>query len=380
VVANVLRDLWGEPAPPERPARTPIDRITVALLVGLSLADGLTSAEVGWPTISIPLMMALPIALFWRTTHLLATTGFVFGVYAVLHGAMLVAGVPGQFLNGGLMAVVVYSLARWGSGPEAAFGFGLVAIGAGVAGSTGVLHEPGGIVGLPLFIGLIASTGIAVRLWSSRAAARLSETKMVERNRIARELHDTVAHHVSAIAVQAQGAQEILHSDTDAAAAALSVIEKEASLTLAEMRLILGVLRDDGPAALAPQPGIDDIARLAQSSDSGPAVDVDLSGDLDHLSPSIGAGLFRMAQEAVTNARRHAQQATHVGIRIVGSESRVEMTVIDNGGPSSPVGSGYGLLGMAERATLLGGEVKAGPAPDGGWVVKASLPRTRASS
>ena len=338
MVANVLRDLWGEPAPPERPARTPIDRITVALLVGLSLADGLTSAGVGWPTISIPLMMALPIALFWRTTHLLATTGFVFGVYAVLHEAMLVAGVPGQFLNGGPMAVVVYSLARWGSGPEAAFGFGLVAIGAGVAGSTGVLHEPGCIVGLPLFIGLIASTGIAVRLWSSRAAARLSETKMVERNRIARELHDTVAHHVSAIAVQAQGAQEILHSDTDAAAVALSVIEKEASLTLAEMRLILGVLRDGGPAALAPQPGIDDIAR------------------------------------------RHAQQATHVGIRIVGSESRVEMTVIDNGGPSSPVGSGYGLLGMAERATLLGGEVKAGPAPDGGWVVKASLPRTRASS
>jgi len=375
VVADVLRDLWSEPAPPETKSNLWLDRAVIAVLVVAGLIDGLVSDDVTWPTVHVPLMTLLPLALFWRRTHLLPVTAVVFGAYAGLHGAMLLAGVTSTFLNGGLIAVVVYTLARWASGREAAIGLGLAVAGIAIAGSTGLLREVSGAIALPAFIGLVILLGLAVRLWSSRGAARLSEAKMAERNRIARELHDTVAHHVSAIAVQAQGAQEILTSDTDAAADALSVIEEQASKTLAEMRVILGVLRESEPVELVPQPGIGDIARLADVSSSGPAVEVAMSGNLEHISPSVGAGLFRLAQEAVTNARRHARHATHVAVQIVGSDGHVQLTVTDDGRTSSPAGSGYGLLGMTERATLLGGEFHAGPAPTGGWVVTASLPR-----
>lgn len=375
VLADLFRDLWAEPAP-EMPRRSRLDGVLIVALVAAGLADGLLSSEVAWPLITIPLMTALPLVLYWRHTHPVSVAAIVFGCYSVLHGAMLASGTASTFLNGGLIAATIYTLARWASGRQAIIGLLLAVAGTAIAGSTGVLREVAGAIGLPLFITLVLLLGVAMRLWSSRESARLSEAKMSERNRIARELHDTIAHHVSAIAIQAQGGQEILMTDPQAALGALAVIEREASLTLDEMRLILGVLRDDGPPDLRPNRGIEDIVRLADEREGSPKVEVSMSGDLKGLSPSVESALFRLAQEAVTNARRHGKHVRNVAVNVCGSDDGVRLRVSDDGQLVGQAKSGYGLLGMSERASLLGGECVAGPSRSGrGWIVSASLPR-----
>ncbi len=375
MLSDVLLDLWNEPAP-ERPERSRVDGAVVVVLVVLGLLDGLLSAEVGWPAVSVPVMVVLPVALLWRRTNTLVVAMIVSAIYATLHGAMLIAGVAGTALNVGTFVVVVYTLARWSSGREAIVGLGITAVAIALAGSTLLFRDPSGAIGFPSFIAFFVLAGVAVRLWSSRGAARLGEAKMAERNRIARELHDTVAHHVSAIAIQAQGGQVMLETDPSAAGEALAVIEQQASLTLAEMRLILGVLRDQDPADLAPSRGLADVMALADEGSPGPRIDVELSGDLVDLGPSLESAVVRVAQEAVTNARRHATGASRVHVEVTGAAESVQLTVTDDGGAPTGVGAGYGLLGMQERASLLGGTCQAGPAPGGGWAVRAALPRT----
>jgi signal transduction histidine kinase len=363
-----------------------MDVIVIVVLMSLGLADGLASDNLGWPSITIPLFTVLPVALFWRHSHILAVTLAVSGAYVVVHGAMLIAGVSSTFLNVGVIAVTVYTLSRWASGRKAIVGLVIASVGILAAGSTEILRELTGAVALPGFLALFALLGVALRLWASRNTARISEAKMSERNRIARELHDTVAHHVSAIAIQAQGGQEIIATNPSAANEALAVIEQQASLTLTEMRLILGVLRDHEPNDLTPNPGLGDLAGLADNATGRPQVgsdvqvEVTLDGDLEAVSPSVGSAVFRLAQEAVTNARRHARNATHIAVAVTGVSDRIELTVTDDGHSSAPPGPGYGLLGMTERASLLGGECHAGPHPNGGWVVSASLPRNGRSA
>jgi signal transduction histidine kinase len=139
---------------------------------------------------------------------------------------------------------------------------------------------------------------------------------------------------------------------------------------------MVGVLRDDGTAALAPQPGVGDLERLARSVGDGPRVEVEVSGDLDDLGPAVGAAIYRIAQESITNAVRHARQATRIDVRLTSYDDSVRLTVRDNGEATSRNPGGYGLVGMTERATLLGGTLAAGPDPDRGWSVDVVLPRS----
>ena len=127
---------------------------------------------------------------------------------------------------------------------------------------------------------------------------------------LARELHDTVAHHVSAIAIHAQAGRALAATSPASSVEALEVIEAEASRTLAEMRAMVRVLRNQEPAEFAPQPGVADIDRLADAGRVGPHVEVVLSGDLAGLPSPVDTALYRMAQESVTNALRHARAAT----------------------------------------------------------------------
>lgn len=380
MVTDRLRELWTEPAPPEISVESRLDNFLIPSLVLLGLADGLLSDDVGWAIITVPVMMLLPLVLHWRHRHLLWVTGTVFGVYTILHAAMLIAGVSSTFLNAGVIVVCLYTLARWASGRQAIIGLGFAAVGTGFAGSTAMLRTWEGAIGLPGFVSICLLAGVAVRFGSARDAAQMSEAKMYERNRIARELHDTVAHHVSAIAVQAQGAQEILTKDPAAAGEALRIISEQASITLTEMRLILGVLRDENDDSLAPAPGFTELTRLATNGGAGPIVEVSLAGKLDHLSHSVETAVFRIAQEAVTNARRHARNPTKVKVEVFGSDDDISLTVCDDGAPTGQSGSGYGLLGMSERASLLGGEFHAGPSPSDGWVVRATFPHTGRTS
>ena len=214
-----------------------------------------------------------------------------------------------------------------------------------------------------------------------RASSRLREADQIrlrEREQLARELHDTVAHHVSAIAIRAQAGRTLAASRPGAAVDALEVIEEAASRTLAELRALVGALRDGDDAELAPQRGVADIERLADAAGDGPRVDVQLAGDLDDLRPLVGAAIYRIAQESITNAVRHARHATRIDVRVTGDRDCVRLTVRDDGeaGTRRRTVSGYGLVGMTERAALLGGSLEASPNAGSGWTVTAVLPRT----
>ena len=140
----------------------------------------------------------------------------------------------------------------------------------------------------------------------------IEQAKLRQRNELARELHDTVGHHVSAIAIQAQAGRALAASDPDRALATLETIEEAAARTLEEMRAMVGVLRDGTEPDFAPQPGVAAIEQLARSDGGWPRVDVQLPGDPVDVNASVGAALYRIAQEAVTNAVRHARNATQV--------------------------------------------------------------------
>lgn len=236
----------------------------------------------------------------------------------------------------------------------------------------------GDIVGGGAVLLLACAIGFAVRYAGELRAEEVAGLRSREREELARELHDTVAHHVSAIAVRAQAGRVVAATRPDAAVEALSVIEEEATRALEEMRSMVGTLRQGDHAQLRPQQGLRDLGRLEQRSDGpGPRVVVTVAGHLDELRPSVDAACFRLAQEAVTNALRHARQASEVRVRVEGDDDQVRLTVVDDGrgATSSGAAPGFGLVGMAERAKLLGGTFDAGPRPGGGWTVAATLPR-----
>jgi signal transduction histidine kinase len=198
-----------------------------------------------------------------------------------------------------------------------------------------------------------------------------------ERAELARELHDTVAHHVSAIAIRAQAGRTLSGTDPKAALEALQVIEEEASKTLAEMRVMVGALRRGEEPELGPVPGIADIERLARDTGEGPELSVSISGDLDGIARAVDAAIYRLAQESITNALRHARHATNIEVAITGDGKWARLTVNDDGesrhtGIPEP---GFGLIGMGERVKLLGGSLETGPGPVRGWVVSAVLPK-----
>ena len=165
-----------------------------------------------------------------------------------------------------------------------------------------------------------AALGASVRYRANSRLREMDQVKLREREQLARELHDTVAHHVSAIAIRAQAGRVVAASHPDAAVDALEVIEEEASRTLAEMRTMVGALRQGEEPDLAPQRGVADIERLAHSAGDRPRVDVELSGDLDDLRPSVEAAIYRLAQESITNAMRHARHATRINVWVVGDD------------------------------------------------------------
>jgi signal transduction histidine kinase len=239
----------------------------------------------------------------------------------------------------------------------------------------------GDTVGGAVVLMLACAVGFAVRYAGELRAEEIAGLRSREREELARELHDTIAHHVSAIAVRAQAGRVVAATRPEAAVDALWVIEEEASRALEEMRSMVGSLRRGDQADLRPQQGVRDLCRLERLGDGpGPRVTVTIAGEVDELRPSVDAACFRLAQEAVTNALRHARRASEVQVRVDSGDDLVRLTVVDDGeGASTPSTSGFGLIGMAERAKLLGGTFDAGPTVSGGWTVEATLPRRAAA-
>lgn len=205
-------------------------------------------------------------------------------------------------------------------------------------------------------------------------AARLAVA--TERGRIARELHDVVAHGVSMIVVQAVGAQGVLHSSPDRAGVALEAIETTARQSLDEMRRLLAVLEPGADAnRLEPAPGIQALRPLVDRVvAAGQPVELRIDGSSDRLSPGLELTLYRAVQEALTNVVKHARgAATVVSLRM--TDDHIDLDVINaHGEDGEATTGGRGLLGMRERVVLYGGHLEAGPRQDGGFRVHAWIP------
>jgi len=354
------------------------DWALVAVLGPAAVLEGIFRSDVAWRPTALALAVALVFPLLWRRTHPLAVVAVAFGAVIMLNLATLIDG-PATSVGLYTMIYVVllpYALLRWGSGREVFLGLPIIVV-AGVLGIASDFNGFGEAAGGFLFLMFPAVLGALVRFWTTSRAREIDQVRSREREQLARELHDTVAHHVSAMVIRAQAGRVVATSDPAAALDALKVIEGEGSRTLAELRTMVGALRDHEDAELAPQNGVVDIERLARGVHDGPGVQVSLTGDLNGIRPTVGAAAYRIAQESVTNALRHAHHATRIDVKVVGENHAVRLTVCDDGEPvhASSVAAGYGVVGMTERAALLGGTLEAGPGPDHGWVVDVVLPR-----
>ncbi len=201
-----------------------------------------------------------------------------------------------------------------------------------------------------------------------------------ERARIARELHDVVAHSVSVMVVQAGAAEEVLGADPGKAREPLRSVQDTGRQALVELRRLLGVLRTDhSAAALAPQPGLDQVGALAaQVREAGLAVELRVDGARDGIPAGVDLAAYRIVQEALTNVLKHAT-ASHAAVHVGYRPDAIELHVLDDGhGPIGAghdgAGTGQGLIGMRERASLYGGVVEARPRAEGGFAVRARLP------
>lgn len=360
--------------PPPRDRR---DWALAAIVMAAVAFEVVARRDLVWPPFAAILGAGLALGVVFRRTHGLIAVAFAFGSFAALDVAAYVVGTDPMVLYSGAVALVLaYSLFRWGSGRHAVIGIGVMGVGR-LAFVLTNYAGPADTVGGAAVLVFPAALAVSARY---RVAARqhlVEQAKFQEREQLARELHDTVAHHVSAIAIQAQAGLFLARSSSlRGATEALEIIDGEAAQTLAEMRTMVGALRNrQSQPALAPQRGIADIEGLAANGTAALRIDVELSGELTNLPPALEAALYRVAQEAVTNAQRHAHQATRVEVRVNGHATEVQMTVNDDGARTTAARPpGYGLVGMTERVTLLGGTLTAGAEADGGWVVRAVLP------
>ncbi|TFV64890.1 UNVERIFIED_ORG: sensor histidine kinase [Bacillus sp. AZ43] len=360
----------------------------------------LVPAESYWPyegsAFVVGLLLTVPLA--WRRTAPVPAAAVVVGA------GLLELAVVGEFLPANVAALVmVFSLAayapRWAS--RAGLAAGLV--GAVLAALR--YYSPGASDGLIPAAGAIGVSVVAAwalgdlrrarlqRLAALEERAQLLELERdqemrlaatAERARIARELHDVVAHSLSVVIAQADGGRYAGKTDPEAATGALEAIAATGRQALTDMRSLLGVLREGGGEEYAPQPDVAAIPALVEDvRASGLDVDLIVEGDPRPMPAGPQLAAYRIVQESLTNVLKHAGPAGRAWVRLQWRPESLELSVLDDGRGASaiadPDGKGQGVRGMHERATLHGGRLEAGPRPGGGFGVHAALPygRTR---
>ncbi|MGW9213985.1 sensor histidine kinase [Embleya sp. NPDC055664] len=320
-------------------------------------------------------------ALFFRRRRPMPVLGVLVALYVAL-SAIVTMHAHNFSVS---VAVALYTVARY-RGARAIGAAGLAAL-AGQAAHTTQENSatPLMVLGDTLFVALVIAVGVWVRRWREQVTLnrRLLAERAVteERRRIARELHDIVAHHITTMYLMSGGARATLARDPEIAREALVTLESSGRTALREMRQLLGVLRSTDAAEDAPsepQPGIREIDRLlAESRAAGLPVEFEALGEPRRVPLAIGLTLYRIVQEALTNARRHAGDA-RVFVRLEYRSDLVAVEVCDDGdagrGGTAVVGGGYGLLGMRERVAVHGGVLETGRRPEGGFRVAALVP------
>lgn len=233
---------------------------------------------------------------------------------------------------------------------------------------------PAGVLLAALFVSAGVGVGLGLRARGHRRRAAVARVRREERLELARELHDVVAHHVSAIVLRTQAARLVVRRQPERGDEALAEIETAGSDALAAMRQVVGLLREartgDGDA---------DAGRLAELVERfgahGPRVDLRIDGDESRWPPEVTATVYRLTREALTNVRRHAPRAATVTIRVADTGAELVVEIDDDAPPRGRRSSGgYGLVGMEERVSALGGSLSSGPGPERGWRVRATIP------
>jgi signal transduction histidine kinase len=321
-----------------------------------------------WLLALLPLLMGAPLALRRRAPVLM-----MLAISAGMTLQCLITRHPPQVLELFVLFAGGYLLGAHASLHRSAAGMLISAV--------VILSAHQGLSVIPIIVCWLAGVLVHARRQSlalaerSAALQRLAEqAAAAERARIARELHDIVAHHLSVMVLQAAGAR----ASGRAADSALEKIEHSGRQALAETRRLLGVLRDPHEEnGFAPQPGISELAPLADSvRAAGLQVSLTVCGDHDELPAAVGVSAYRIVQESLTNVLKHAGAArAHVAVGCTGEAVTIEVTDDGAGTPADPaLPAGQGLAGMRERAAVLGGELQAGPRSGGGFAVRARLP------
>jgi signal transduction histidine kinase len=327
-----------------------------------------------------------PLAVFAAVLVPLQVTGLLVNGLALVPPATQG---PVAFIVAGVVAA--FSCSAHGGLRSAAVGYGLLTLAFLLVALPKMLAGKSVDLGIYVALGIFLAVGwlfhgrevkvVELQEWARFLDREREEQARVavaeERARIARELHDVVAHSVSVMVVQAGSARHTLSGEADAATReAFDVIETTGRQALVELRGLLGILRrSDDEASLAPVPGMADVEMLvAQMRDGGLPIQLRFEGNRVSLPPGIDLSAYRIVQEGLTNALKHAHPS-HMDLTVRYRSRALELEMTDNGGPA-PVGangSGYGLVGMRERVALYGGTLDAGPS-DVGFRVRAWLP------
>ena len=366
-----------------------LDRLLVAGLLLLAVGH-LLSEQVLSSVFTV--LEVLP--LLWRRRH---AWGAFLAVALASAGQAVAVAEPtiGQLA----FPIAVYSVARWSPRWQGITALLVAYCGAVVASARWMYGFGAGELTVANLVPYIVSIGaIVTAAWAlgfaaqerekyvaslvarAEQAERMAEREVElaardERSRIAREMHDVVAHGLSVIVVQADGARYAAVKDPHVAVDTLETISTTGRGALTEMRRLLGLLRD-GDTGVAPQPSLGDVRHLVDEARSaGTRVEADLPETMPDVSDGVGLAAYRIVQEALTNVRKHAGPAATVHVRVaVGREVEVEVRDDGRGAAAESDGHGLGLVGMRERASVHGGTLGAGPAPGGGFAVSARLP------
>ena len=359
------------------------DRLLPVALAAAAVAEILVVHPDYDRRIFLPLAVLLPLTLLFRRRRPLAVLAVNIAAWVVIDVNSPINEDPLSLAI--VLVIAVYSVGAHTSGRRAVAGAAMV-VAVALSGTIADANEGtfvdflgNAIFFFTIFGGLwVAGRAIRRRRFREReliverdvgARAAVAE----ERARIARELHDVVAHAISVIVLQARGARHAGEAERDEA---LTAIESTAATALTEMRRLLHMLRaDDEAMALAPQPSLHELDHLvAQVRDAGLPVEVRVEGERRELPPGVDVSAYRIVQEALTNALKHAGPArARVSIRY--GDDALELEIEDSGaGASNGAAGGHGLAGMRERVAVFGGRLDTGPRADGGYAVRARLP------